>query len=77
MLGGPRGGSRVDRAAAGLPWVLEPKALPKFIECEPEQFAAEDVRLAAYHLSWYVRAKQAELAKTAGPARWIACAIAS
>jgi hypothetical protein len=51
--------------AAGLPWVLEPKALPKFIECEPEQFAAEDVRLAAYHLSRYVRAKQAELAKTA------------
>jgi hypothetical protein len=51
--------------AAGLPWVLEPKALPKFIECEPEQFAAEDVRLAAYHLSRYVRAKQAELATIA------------
>jgi hypothetical protein len=49
--------------SAGLPWVLEPKALPTFIECEPERFAAEDVRLAAYHLSRYVRAKQAELAK--------------
>jgi hypothetical protein len=44
---------------------LEPKALPKFIEQEREQFSREDVRLAAYHLSRYVRAKQAELAKIA------------
>jgi hypothetical protein len=54
-----------DWRSAGLPWVLEPKALPKFIQQEREQFSREDVRLAAYHLSRYVRAKQAELAKIA------------
>jgi hypothetical protein len=49
--------------SASLPWVLEPKALPKFIQHQPQYLAREDVRLAAYHLSRYVRAKQAELAK--------------
>ncbi len=36
-------------------WVLEPKALPKFIEHAPEVMPTEDVALAAYHLSRYVR----------------------
>jgi len=40
-------------------WVLEPKALPAFIEAEPACTAQPDVALAAYHLSRYVRASQA------------------
>ena len=36
-------------------WVLEPKALPKFIENAPRVIPAEDVAMAAYHLSRYVR----------------------
>lgn len=37
-------------------WVLNPKALPKFLENEPQRISAEDVKLAAYHLSRYIRA---------------------
>jgi len=37
-------------------WVLNPKGLPKFIENEKEILSYEDVKLAAYHLSRYVRA---------------------
>ena len=40
----------------GSVWVLEPKALPKFIAQEPESIIASDVALAASHLSRYVRA---------------------
>lgn len=36
-------------------WVLEPKALPKFIENAPEVMSPEDVAMASYHLSRYVR----------------------
>ena len=36
-------------------WVLEPKALPKFIENSSAVISAEDVAMAAYHLSRYVR----------------------
>jgi hypothetical protein len=36
-------------------WVLEPKALPTFIENSPAVISAEDVAMAAYHLSRYVR----------------------
>ena len=36
-------------------WVLEPKALPTFIENAPSMISAEDVAMAAYHLSRYVR----------------------
>ena len=32
-------------------WVLNPKALPSFIEMEPAVLAQEDVMMAAYHLS--------------------------
>jgi hypothetical protein len=38
-------------------WVLEPKALPKFLEHERTALTAEDVKLIAYHLSRYVRGK--------------------
>jgi energy-coupling factor transporter transmembrane protein EcfT len=36
-------------------WVLNPKALPSFIGNEPQRIATEDVKLAAYHLSRYIR----------------------
>jgi Nuclease-related domain len=36
-------------------WVLEPKALPAYIENEPERLSPDDVALLAYHLSRYVR----------------------
>lgn len=41
-------------------WVLEPKALPKYIENEPAVMAAEDVALASYHLSRFVRGESKE-----------------
>ena len=44
-----------QRGSRGQVWVLEPKALPAFIEREPANIAASDVSLAASHLSRYVR----------------------
>ena len=38
-------------------WVLNPKALPKFIDNLPDILATEDVQLAKYHLSRYIRSK--------------------
>ena len=37
-------------------WVLEPKALPAFIENSPVELSQEDVKLLSFHLSRYVRA---------------------
>lgn len=48
----PPSGSKLDI------WVLEPKALPAFIEQQPMRLTATDVSLAAYHLSRYIRSKQ-------------------
>jgi len=39
-------------------WVLEPKALPTFIENECEKLVQADVALAAYHLGRYIRARE-------------------
>ncbi len=36
-------------------WVLNPKALPSFIGNQPPRIQPEDVQLAAYHLSRYIR----------------------
>ena len=41
-------------------WVLNPKALPVYIENQKTVLSAEQVNLASYHLSRYVRAKEAE-----------------
>jgi hypothetical protein len=41
-------------------WVLEPKALPKWIETAPAVMSAEDVAMVAYHLSRYVRGENRE-----------------
>jgi hypothetical protein len=38
-------------------WVLNPKALPSFIENEPVVLPQEDVMMAAYYLSRYIGAK--------------------
>ncbi|MEM6836979.1 MAG: nuclease-related domain-containing protein [Cyanobacteria bacterium P01_C01_bin.120] len=39
-------------------WALNPKALPSFIDNEPQVLRTEDVQLAAYHLSRYIRMKR-------------------
>lgn len=36
-------------------WVLNPKALPGFLNHQPQVLAQEDVQLASYHLSRYIR----------------------
>jgi hypothetical protein len=46
-----------QRGQRGDVWVLEPKALPAFIENAPAMIAASDVTLAAFHLSRYVRSE--------------------
>jgi hypothetical protein len=46
-----------QRSPRGDVWVLEPKALPAFIEQEPASIAPADVALAAFHLSRYVRSE--------------------
>ena len=38
-------------------WVLEPKALPKWIENEPVTLSPDEVALAAFHLAQYVRSR--------------------
>ncbi len=40
-------------------WVLNPKALPDFIGREPRKLSDEDVRLASFHLSRFIRAANA------------------
>jgi hypothetical protein len=45
----------VDRHAALPVWLLEPKALPGFLEHETASVASSDAAMAAYHLSRYVR----------------------
>jgi hypothetical protein len=39
-------------------WVLEPKALSAFLAKAPNVVAADDVKLAAYHLSRFIRAQE-------------------
>lgn len=36
-------------------WVLNPKALPSFLQHEPTCLSPEDLKLAAYHLSRHIR----------------------
>jgi hypothetical protein len=40
-------------------WVLEPKALPAFLDREPHRMSAEDVKLASFHLSRFIRSQEA------------------
>jgi hypothetical protein len=36
-------------------WVLEPKALPKFLDHEPAQLSRDEIQLASFHLSRFIR----------------------
>lgn len=45
-------------------WVLNPKALPQYIENEKTSITTEDTSLASYHLSRYIRAMEEEQSKT-------------
>lgn len=47
-----------DRASRREVWVLNPKGLPSFLENEPATLSAEDVKLASYHLSRFIRASR-------------------
>jgi hypothetical protein len=44
-----------DESSRRHAWVLEPKALPAFLQHRPARLASEDVALAAYHLSRFIR----------------------
>jgi hypothetical protein len=48
----------MDREQKKDVWVLEPKALPAFIEQEPKTLEISEVALAAYHLGRYVRGSE-------------------
>jgi hypothetical protein len=50
----------VEQAAASRRtiWVLEPKALPSFLDQEPLRLRNEDVQLISFHLSRFVRSTQ-------------------
>lgn len=50
----------MDEITRGAVWVLEPKALPSFIQHEPIRLHDSDVALAAFHLSRYIRNAPAE-----------------
>jgi len=39
-------------------WVLEPKALPKFLENAPQRLVHEEVKLASFHLSRFIRSSE-------------------
>lgn len=41
-------------------WVLEPKALPSFLQNEPTRLSPEDVKLASFHLSRLIRSIERE-----------------
>jgi hypothetical protein len=46
-------------------WVLNPKALPEFLKRTPAQLTQEDVKLASFHLSRYIRGVERETAAAA------------
>jgi len=39
-------------------WVMEPKGLPAFLSRQPARLPLEDIKMASYHLSRYVRVHQ-------------------
>lgn len=50
----------IEHAAGSLRkmWVLEPKALPKFLENELDRLSSEEVKLASFHLSRFIRSAE-------------------
>jgi hypothetical protein len=51
---------RMNRERHSEVWVLEPKALPTWIENSFSSIAPEDVALASFHLSRYVRSENSK-----------------
>lgn len=47
-----------SRSSRREPWVLEPKALATFLSYEPESMSAEHAKLAAFHLSRFIREQE-------------------
>jgi hypothetical protein len=41
-------------------WVMEPKGLPAFLACQQGCLTPEDIKLASFHLSRYVRGVERE-----------------
>lgn len=39
-------------------WALEPKALPKFLENAPQRLTPEEIKLASFHLSRFIRSSE-------------------
>lgn len=52
----------IEQSAGSLReiWVLEPKALPAFLEREPRRLEATDSGMVAFHLSRYIRSIERE-----------------
>ncbi len=44
-------------------WVLEPKALPGFLDKIPQRLAPDEIKLASFHLSRFIRSVERESAK--------------
>lgn len=41
-------------------WVLEPKALPAFLASEKQRLSPEDIKLASFHISRFIRSVERE-----------------
>ena len=52
-----------EKGALNRIWVLEPKALPKFLANQSEKLCAEDIKLLSYHLSRWIRTEEARSVK--------------
>lgn len=54
----------IDRTKAGPHdiWVLEPKALPGFLDKVPQRLPPDEVKLASFHLSRFIRSVERESA---------------
>jgi len=50
--------STVEGKKSGI-WVLEPKALPTYINNQPDLLSQSDMMLASFHVSRYIRTKEA------------------
>lgn len=46
-----------ERGKKSNVWVLNPKALPTYIENQPDIISQENIMLAAFHISRYILAK--------------------
>ena len=44
-----------DKGRKSSVWVLNPKAFPHFLENQPDLLSKEDIMLASYHISRYIR----------------------